>query len=222
MKTDRETEQTQTGKEIQNSVDRMQLALNRLDNVCKRQAKRGKRPKDTTAYWDSLLDVDMAVMDAFSRIRKFLTIDREEYWNTKVIGYDDGVPIVLGSPEDELVVDWLEPVGRLNAVPDCDESDVRYLEDYRGDYIEIERTVRERFGKEKTVVETLPNVLDPDDYRRAARVIDEARRKLGFTPTPTESTPRTEITQEMIDEVEEWRQNNLPEQYLGGNDGDGE
>lgn len=211
---DRETEQTETGKEIQASVDRAQLALNRLDDVCKRQAKSGHNPPETGAYWDALLDVDMAVLDAFSRIRKFLRVDRDEYWNTYVIGFDGGDPVVLGSPVDDIDTDDLHFYGRL-AEPDAyTVDDLRYLEAYQGAYKTLTVTERERFGDKQEVTKVVPNVLDPDDYRRAERVIDEARRKLGFTPTPTESTPRTEITREMIDEVEEWRQQNLPDKYL--------
>lgn len=210
-------EQSETGKEIQASVDRAQVALNRLDNVTKRQAQLGRDPTKTAEYYNSLLDVDMAVMDCYGRMRKYLKLDLERYWNAYVIGYDDGTPVVLGAADDELETEDITFVGQLQATEIEDRAQVAFLETYQGATQKVTRTVRERFGKVHEEIQHVPKVLQPDDYRRTIRILDEARRKLGFTPTPTESTPRTEITREMLDEVEEWRQNNLPEKYLNGN-----
>jgi len=215
---DKNAEQAVTGKEIQASIDRAQTALNRLDNQSKRLAQRGQNPAQSQQYWDALLDVDMAVLDAFDRIRKYLRVDRDEYWNRHVIGYDEGVPVVLGGRQGEIEPDEIEYVGQLPEAPIGEGEPVAFLEEYEGAYESYQTVERERFGDPEVVTKHVPRLLDADDYRRALRVLDEARRKLGFTPTPKENTPRTEITREMIDDVEEWRQNNLPEQYLNGND----
>jgi hypothetical protein len=210
-KNDTNAEKSETGKEIQASVNRAQVALNRLDNVTKRQAQHGRDPTQTGEYWDRLLDVDMAIMDCFGRMRKYLKLDLEDYWNTYVIGYDNGVPVILGAEPagDKVEFSKLKFVGQPPAAEIPDQDSVVYLEDFQGATKKVNRTVRERFGEPKQETQHIPKVLDPDDYHRTVRILDEARRKLGFTPTPTESAPRTEITDEMVEEVEEWRQQNL-------------
>lgn len=42
-----------------------------------------------------------------------------------------------------------------------------------------------------------------------SKKLDGIANKLDFTASVSETTPRTEITDEMIEEVEEWRQHNL-------------
>jgi len=215
-----ETEQTTTGKEIQASVDRSQTALNRLDNVVKQQAQRGLNPKQTQDYWNALINVDMAVLDAFDRMRKYLVYDKEdEYWNRHIIGIDSRQAVLLGSRDHEVDRDdlvWVGALERKRAAieTDSDQVQLAFLEDYEGGYESYQRRERERFGDPKVTTEYVPKVLAPNDYRRVHRILDEARRDLGFTPTPQNSTPRTEITQEMIDDIEEWRQESLPQQYL--------
>lgn len=212
-------EEAETGKEIKESVDRAQMALNRVDNVTKRQAQAGNNPEETQDYWSALMDCDMAVHDAYSRLRKYLRVDQEKYWNTYIIGYDDGAAIVLGGYDGEPVnIDDLQVVGGLptpaQAIDGTEEFSIEFFESFQGAVETRTVTRRERFGEEEEVTEHVPKLLLPNDYRRALQILDEVRRKLGFTPTPTESTPRTEITQEMIDDVEEWRRENLPDKYL--------
>lgn len=213
-----DVERAETGKEIKESVDRAQMALNRLDNICKNKALRGQTPEDTVAYQDALIDLDMAVMDAYRRLRKYLRVDLEDYWNIYVIGFDAGEPVVLGEYEnEELDRAELEFAGQKRQIDVDDRDQIRYFESYQGQYDTYTETERRRFEGMEQVTKHVPRLLDPDDYRRALRVLDEARRKLGFTPKPTESTPRTEITEEMIEGIDEWRQENLPEKYLNGN-----
>jgi len=214
------TEKTETGKEIQASIGRSQTALNRLDNVVKRQAQRGRNPEQTQAYWDAIINVDMAVLDAFDRMRKYLVYDKEDqYWNRYIVGIDGEQAVLLGSRDQDVNRADLQWVGELKHATEALQADggtvpLAFLEDYEGGYETFTDVQRERFGDPEVVTEYVPKVLSPNDYRRVHRILDEARRDLGFTPTPSNNTPRTEITQEMIDGVEEWRQENLPDKYL--------
>jgi hypothetical protein len=51
--------------------------------------------------------------------------------------------------------------------------------------------------------------VDAETLISISKDLDNIAAKLDFTASVTESTPRTEITDEMIEEVEEWRQQNL-------------
>lgn len=215
---DTDDTERQPGRELRESVDRAQTAINRLDHVSKQLARKGQPPEQSDRYFSALLDVDMAVMDAYNRLRKFLKLDATEYWCRYVVGYDDGAAVVLGGQDgDPVNPDELEGAGMLQVPDDLRQSQIRFLEAYEGAVKRRRVVTRERFGDMEEEVEYVPNILQPDDYRRALRVLDEARRDLGFTPTPTESTARTEITEEMIEKVGDWREENLPEEYLNGN-----
>lgn len=60
-----------------------------------------------------------------------------------------------------------------------------------------------------TVKKVKPLRLPPENLLRAARLLDQAAEELGLLATVTAATPRTELTDEMVEEVEEWRQENL-------------
>lgn len=51
--------------------------------------------------------------------------------------------------------------------------------------------------------------LSPDKLVAASRALDRLARDLGLELEVSEGSPRTEITEEMIEEVEEWRKQNL-------------
>lgn len=57
--------------------------------------------------------------------------------------------------------------------------------------------------------ETQKRKLPVDKLFAAAHALEEAADRLGKLAEIDEAVPRTEITKEMIDEVEEWRQQNL-------------
>jgi len=71
--------------------------------------------------------------------------------------------------------------------------------------------VQKKMGKfkPKTKTEVRPLRLSPDNLLRIARLLDKCADDLGLLATVSSSTPRTELTDEMIEEVEEWRQENL-------------
>lgn len=71
--------------------------------------------------------------------------------------------------------------------------------------------VTEKKGRYRptTVQKVKPLRLPPEALIRAARLLDQAAEELGLLATVTAATPRTELTDDMIEGVEEWRQKNL-------------
>lgn len=51
--------------------------------------------------------------------------------------------------------------------------------------------------------------VSPDEMLQMTKELDDLAKTLGFSANTADGTTRTEITPEMIDAVEEWRQENL-------------
>lgn len=62
-----------------------------------------------------------------------------------------------------------------------------------------------------TTVREVPLFQQADMMRlvRITQKMDDLCKKLGFSPAVNESTPRTNINEELVEDVEEWRQRNL-------------
>lgn len=57
--------------------------------------------------------------------------------------------------------------------------------------------------------QSVRSYMPPDIAIQISRQLDRAAKKLGFAAPIKESTPRTEINEELIEEVEKWRKQNL-------------
>lgn len=68
-----------------------------------------------------------------------------------------------------------------------------------------EREVSNSFG-ETTIREESVKPLDGDVLLQISRALDDAAEKLGFAPEAPDSKPRTELTEDLLEEVNEWRQ----------------
>lgn len=66
------------------------------------------------------------------------------------------------------------------------------------------RTVSNAFG-ETIITEPTQEPLDGEILLSISKTLDEAAEKLGFAPQEPESVPRTKITRDMIEGVDEWR-----------------
>lgn len=88
---------------------------------------------------------------------------------------------------------------------------------YRGlDHIERLQDMRERrrtvdsgmMGKRESV-EEVQKVLETAVLIDIAGTLDDAAAKLGFEPGVPDSAPRTKITEEALEEVKKWREQNI-------------
>lgn len=85
---------------------------------------------------------------------------------------------------------------------------LRHLDSWETKYKRVQKP-KSGFMSHKTE-ETIEKQRIPiDRLRRAARELSEVAEKLGALSDFDASEPRTEISKELIEEVEEWRQNNI-------------
>jgi hypothetical protein len=68
-----------------------------------------------------------------------------------------------------------------------------------------EKEVSNSFGETSVQEETI-EPLDGDVLLQISRTLDDAAEKLGFAPEAPDSKPRTELTDDLLEEVREWRQ----------------
>jgi hypothetical protein len=193
------------GAEIAEAVSRAQTAINRYDHTRKRLAARGVDPDGHPQLHDDLITLDAALQDAYAKLRKYVKNDVEDgWWNTKILAYDDGKPIVFGGREGETITIEDDDFDVEEASVSVDE--VRFIEDYQGEIVEQREQQYERFEgwTEKRTIR--PALMPVQAYRRAVRYLDEIRNELGFSPEADASTPRTEITEEMIEEATKRRE----------------
>lgn len=88
------------------------------------------------------------------------------------------------------------------------EMGLRRLDEWRTEF-QSTQTELGGFMGHKTREDPQRRRVPIDKLRRAARELAEAAEELGALSEFDASTPRTEITDELIEEVEEWRQENL-------------
>lgn len=197
-----ESERQQVGKQIAEAIDQAQTALNRFDATRKRSAKAGVDPDSSSEVYDALILLDSAVMNAYRKLRKYIKDDlNEDYWNKQILGTQDGQPILLGGRPQKVI----DSEGEERQLP----KSALFIEDFQG---EVNRHTREEhveFEGVKQRVYLEPKLMPVGAYRTAVNLLDEIRGKLGFAPEAQTSVPRTEITEEMIEEVEQWRARNL-------------
>lgn len=93
--------------------------------------------------------------------------------------------------------------------PEWGDRDIHWIDDYQNRTVLVEEPSPRR--NSNTVTEERPAILtvDPERLIDVIRNLDDIADELGFSATIEESTPRVEINNELIEEVEEWRQNNL-------------
>lgn len=210
-------ERQMAGREIADSLARAQTALNRYDHTRKRLAARGLNPENHPETRRTLITLDAAVHDAYTKLRKYIRGDLEsDWWNTKILGWaDEHTPIVLGGDTGESIeINDEEFEVNGEAQPD----DVRFIEEYAGEVIKEKREEYVRFEGYQTNTIIRPSLMPVSAYRRAIRYLDEIRNELGFAPESRRKTPRTEINDDMMEDLETWREQNLPEEVLHGDE----
>lgn len=93
--------------------------------------------------------------------------------------------------------------------PEWDERPIHWIEEYQNRTVQVEQSSG-RLNNNTTLAEK-PAILsiDPERLVYVIRELEDISDELGFSATISESTPRTKIDNELIEEVEEWRQKNL-------------
>lgn len=90
-----------------------------------------------------------------------------------------------------------------------DDRGVAWLEEAEGQTVTVEESVPRANGATKTVEKPLLRTVSPQKLKRAILELNDIANELGFSAEASGSSPRTEITDEMIEKVEEWQQRNL-------------
>ena len=89
------------------------------------------------------------------------------------------------------------------------ESGVGQLEHLLSETTTVQRP-KPGYGTSNDVVEVpMIHQVDPHKIVQFTRKMDDLCKLLGFSPSVNQSTPRIEIGDDLIQEVEEWRQNHL-------------
>jgi len=90
-----------------------------------------------------------------------------------------------------------------------DERGIAWLEEAERRTVEVETDLPR--ANAATTVETQPAIMaaDPEDLKAAILELNDVANELGLSLDVRESTPRSEITEEIMEDVEQWRQANL-------------
>jgi len=123
----------------------------------------------------------------------------EEYWEETTLWTDqqpktteDG-EFILDSETNQVVYEQVEVQG------------LKQLQNMFGRTEMVQREISDNFGT-RTVSEEQHKPLPVEVLFRVARTLDEAADELGLLTTTDEKTHRSEITDDMIEEVQEWAQ----------------
>lgn len=151
------------------------------------------------APWQIQHELQAAVMEFYQALRPLREHKAvEDFWEEVEIceiqtGWD---PVV----KDGVVVDYNPEIKTITGF----ES----LEELTAQRTSQEETISDSFGT-RTVTVRDRDLVDGEILLGASQKLDDAANKLGFGPDIDESTPRTEIDDELMENVEKWRKANL-------------
>lgn len=168
-------------RQILDALERARKLKNRVIQSGVDAAASGSDPVD--AVNKVAVRYHTAVLDAYGNLRPYIKTELEdEYWDTHEYDY-------LTTPDGE--------------------SGLQVLDRWYHPYERHERQQRNRHGGTDVVLETRVNLRPIWQYHKVLDILEEARLQLGFGPSATKKTPTTEITEDDIQEVREWRKQNL-------------
>lgn len=93
--------------------------------------------------------------------------------------------------------------------PAWDERDIHWIETKQNQLINVEQPSPRRNSNTETVEKPAILAVDPERIVGVIRELEDVADELGFTAATSGATHRTEIDDDLIEEVEEWRQENL-------------
>lgn len=89
-----------------------------------------------------------------------------------------------------------------------DERGIEFLEELQGETVTVEQSLPRANGATTYVERPAILAVDPRRLTRAILELNDIAKELGLSAEVRESTNRAEITDEMLEWVEEWRQAN--------------
>lgn len=104
----------------------------------------------------------------------------------------------------------VDPRAGSPVLEEVDVTGLQHLESWFDESRVERREISDVFGT-RVVTEERPQRLAPDVLFRVCRGLDEAAKELGVLTKSEESVPRTEIDDDLMEELEEWRAENVPE-----------
>lgn len=149
--------------------------------------------------WQIHHELQAAVMEFYQGLRPLREHNAvEDFWKEVEIceiqtGWD---PVVKNGK----IVDYNAEIDTITGFESLEELTARRTSE--------EKTVSDSFGT-RTVQTSDRDLVDGHVLLGASQKLDDAANKLGFGPDIDESTPRTEIDEELMEKVEKWRQENL-------------
>lgn len=158
-----------------------------------------------------------AVQEYFEALYELLTTEEavEEYWGGSEDAYlwtKERYYITVGDeriPADDLPKDKLAKIDlQEDAEKGVEYVGLRALDGEFSHTETVEKDVSVAYGAYK-VSEERANLLPVATLFKAARLLNQAAKELHLLVNVEETTPRTEIDDELIEEWEEWRQQNI-------------
>lgn len=187
---DAREEPTKHVGEINEAIKEMHLAMSEFDHATLRLAQNAEfhgDPLSAPQVKDKLLSWHNFVMLSHTRLRPYVKAKLEDdMWSTT--DYD---PLVVERDNGQNV------------------GGLQLLDNFHSPYSTESRLVQKRHEGWTRERQTRADLLSPDVYRVATRLLTEARRQLGFGPRADKKTQRSVIDEDLMREVEEWRKQNL-------------
>lgn len=184
---------TESVRQINEAVQELQMAMAEYDHevlFIVEEHDVENPVAESAAVREKLLDWHSMCMIVFTRLRPYLRSHLEdEFWATNEyeVLRPDGAPPGVDDPKG-----GLQMLDDIHAPWSTDTSRER---------------VRSKGYVERT--RSRADLMSPRTYRKITELLVEAWAKLGFGPTPDKQTVRTEIDREMLEEVDEWRRENI-------------
>lgn len=93
--------------------------------------------------------------------------------------------------------------------PPWGERDIHWIEQKQNEVVTVAEPSPRRNGNSRSVQKPAIVAVDPERLVKVIRRLEDIADELGFTATTSQSTHRTEIDDELMEEVERWRKENL-------------
>lgn len=189
-----ETTAQQAVREINEAVHEMHLTMADFDHTMLEVVEQRdvQEPLSEPEVREKLSDWHSICMLVFTRLRPHVrTHLEEEFWETTEY---PALCVEVDGEDGETTVGGLQ-----------------ILDDLHSPYDISKEWTRGRSQRPQARVRSQANLMQPSFYRSVTEVLTECQTKLGFGPTPNKQTTRSEITEEHVEKVETWRQENIDE-----------